>query len=256
MHGHMEESSNGGRRLSRTEFQKYFSPASNLPKIIGGVIIALGVVMCLMRGIMLLLGVVIMAIGAAIFFLAKESRASDEELDGALANMASDLDYQARLDIDVKEKVMSAFRPEVFTEFDYSGAETSPGTFRLVRGADRKYRTNKYTATEIVFTQTKLHICKYSLNLTEEGEDTERLAEKYVDLSSVGIDSETHEYTCVNGKKSVPVKIETRTMYVKKNDGTVAMRFPVGTGADVDRAVEEINRLIRTRKEKAEEDEA
>ncbi len=251
----MDSSNNSTRKLSRDEFRKYFSPASSVPKIIGGVIIAIGAVMCLLRGMMLFLGVVVMAIGAAIFFLAKESRASDEDLDGALADMASDIDYQARLDIDVREKVMSAFRPEVFTEFDYSGAESSPGTFRLVRGADRKYRTNRYTATEIVFAQAKLHIYKYTLNLTEEGEDAERLAERYVDLDSVGIDTDTREYICVNGKKSFPAKIETHTMYVKKNDGSVAMRFPVGSGADVDRTVEEINRLIKTRKEKAEEEE-
>ncbi len=242
------------RKLSHAEFVKYFSPASNLPKIIGGVIIALGALMCLMRGMMLFLGVVVMAIGAAVFFLAKESRASDEDVDNALADMGSDLDYKAKLDVDVREKMLTAFRPEVFSEYDFSGAVESPDSFRLVRGADRKFRTNKFTATEIVFTQTRLHIYKYSLNLTEEGENIEKLIEKYVDLDSVGIDSDTREYSCVNGKKSTTEKLETRTMYVKMNDGTVAIRFPVGSGADVDRAVEEINRLIRTRKEKADEE--
>lgn len=243
------------RKLSHAEFVKYFSPSSSVPKIVGGVIIAIGVVMMFLRGIMLLLGVVVAAIGGAVFFLAKESRASDEEVDKALSDMASDLDYRAKSDVDVKEKIMSAIRPEVFQEYDYSGAESDPGTFFMVKGSDNKYRTNKYTSTEIVFTQNKLHVYKYSLILTSEGESVEKLCEKYVDLDSVGVESRVGDFTYVSGKKRIPAKVETRTMFVKKNDGTVAIRFPVGGGADVDRTVEEINRLIRTRKEKAREEE-
>ena len=230
-------------------FRKYFTPVNMIPRIIGGFIVACGVIFAIVvRRMGLYFGFVIVITGLCVMIFSRDSRPSDEDVDGAVAKKIKDIDDTARQEIDVREKLIKAFPPVVFSDFDYSGYELDPGNFAVQRGRDGKYRTNRYSAAEIMFAQEKLHIFMYKICLTEEKEETKCLSERYVDLKEARIDRRTRSFVMYSGKNERRVELEFETIVIENNAGEVIFEMPVHDGADVDRTVETVNRLIDSKK--------
>ena len=175
-------------------FVKYFKPKNNIPQIIGGFIVACGVILAIMGGFGLFLGLIIIAVGLAIIIFARESRPTDADVDEAVQKKTKDITQDAMGEIDVHEKLVKAFAPVVFSEFDFSGQELDPANFSMQRGSDGKYRTNRYSSAVILFAQEKLHIYMHKFFLTKDEEETKVLSQPYTELKEA-IDSVLEKMT-------------------------------------------------------------
>lgn len=233
----------GSLSMDYNSFKKYFSPKNNLWQIIGGVIIALAVPLFFMR--MSMFGVVIVAIGACVFIFARDSRPSDADVDGAIEKKIKDIDNLAKQGIDLREKQIKAFPPVSFSEFDYSGDDII-----VQKGADGKYRSNRYSAAEIIFTQEKLHIFMMQFSLVEEKEEQKYFDAKYTELKDAKIERRHQTFVIDKGtKKEKEVALEFESIVIRDNGDNIVFDMPVHDGADVDKTVDTVNRLIEAKKE-------
>ena len=232
-------------------FRKYFTPQNIIPQIIGTVLVAVGAVLLFIGRFFLYMGVVVAAIGLCIIVCARESRPSDSDLDEAVAKKIKDLDDTAKHQIDIREHLVKAFPPVAFSDFDFSGVDDGSGEFLIHKGRDGKYRTNRYSAAEIMFAQDKLHIYMIKFYVTEAKEEETTLSENYVNLKCARFENRKHtfEVNVNSGKKTKTVELEFKFIVIENNDGKTVFEMPVHEGADVDKTIEDINRLIETKKE-------
>ncbi len=228
---------------------KYFLPQKPFWKIVGGVIAALGAIIMVLpgRGSMML-GCIPLFIGACIFIFAKDARPSDADIDNAVEKKIKALDELARRGVDIRERLIKAFPPVSFSGYNYRGSENDPD-LKVQRGSDKKYRSNKYSAAEILFAMEKLHIFMYQFCITKEEEDQRYFEAKYTDLKNATLEHGTNVFTVPKGKSFDEVTLEYQSIVIRDNDDNVIFDMPVTDGADVDKTIEIINRLITSKKE-------
>ncbi len=232
---------------------KYFLPKKSFWKIVGGVIAALGIIIMVLPGFgSMMLGCIPLFIGICIFIFAKDARPSDADIDGAVEKKIENLDDLARRGIDIRERLIKAFPPVSFSDYDYRG-NGDEDDIKVQRGADRKYRSNKYSAAEILFAMDKLHIFMYQFYLTKEQEDQRYFESKYTDLLGATLECGTSTFVIPKGKDFEEVTLEYHAIVIRDNDENVVFDMPVNDGADVDKTVEVINRLIKSKKEELNE---
>ncbi len=224
---------------------KYFKPKNMIPQTVGIAIIVFGVLVAILYWAYF--GVPIILVGACIVLFTRDSRISDDEVDSTAAAVIKDLDERAREDIGTRERVLRAFMPEVFTGYDYSASAES---LLVARGKDTKLRSNMYAAAELIFTEEGLHAYMYRFCLTEPKEDSRRILLKYDELGGASVSTRNERFTICNVSGDSSVEREVGTLEIKNTSGEVVMAIPVDAGADVDRAVETINRLAESKKNK------
>ncbi len=231
-------------------FKKYFSPKNSLWQIIGGVIMMLGVPFFFIGRGGSMMAVVFIAIGACVFIFSKDSRPSDADIDNAIQTKIKVVDELAKQGIDIRERQIKAFPPVAFDEFDYSGYAKGDESFMVQRGSDGRYRSNRYSAAEIIFTQEKLHLFMYQFCITEENEEKKYYDAKYTDLKNATIEHRSDIFVIDKGtKKEKEVTIAYDSIVIRDNDDSIVFEMPVHDGADVDKTVETVNRLITAKKE-------
>lgn len=236
--------------MDYNSYKKYFLPQNNLWQIIGCVIIALGIPFFFFRGFGSMMAVVIMGVGACVFIFAKGTRPNDSEIDEAIAKKIKNVEDTALHGIDLREKLIKAFPPVEFSEYDYSGIENGKEAFLVQQGSDGKFRTNRYSSAVILFAQEKLHIYKYQFSVTMDTETEEHFAALYTDLKEAKIETRENTFKLdVGTKKEREAKIEYKSIVVRDNGEKIVLEMPVHDGADVDKTVETINRLIEGKKE-------
>ena len=222
--------------------QKYFSPKNMIPQIIGYGIAAFGVFIAIADW--LFFGVPFIIVGGCIILFLRDSRPSDNDIDSTAETKIKDLDERAKAHIDVHEKPIRAFQPEVFAGYDYS----EPEGLLVSRGSDKKYRTNKYAAAELIFMQDRLHVLMYRFCLTKEDERTTYMTEKYDDLGGASVSSKKETFRLYGRTDGESFERELQTLEIRNNAGDIIFEIPVDAGADVDRTVETINQLVKSKK--------
>ncbi|MFY9381469.1 MAG: hypothetical protein WBI55_08510 [Eubacteriales bacterium] len=231
--------------------KKYYLPRKVTWQIIGGIIAAIGVPFFFLRqmgfygGTMIAL--ILVLIGVCIVIFANSSRPSDADIENCIAIKTKDVMERARMYIDTREKMIKAYPPMTFCEYDFSEADSEE--FLVQRGKDGRYRTNKYSYAIITFGQEKLHTYMYQFSLTKDWEQDTALDYKYTDLLSAEIERMSHIFKF--GVKGIETKVDFESMVIRKNDGEVIFTMPVRHAADVDKTVETINHLIKSRKDEA-----
>jgi len=228
--------------------KKYYLPRKATWQIIGGIIAACGVPFFILGRVGFfggtLLALILVLTGVCIVIFANSSRPSDADIDNCITIKTKDVMDRARLQIDTREKLIKAYPPIAFGEYDFSGADNED--FLVQRGKDGRYRTNKYSLGVITFGQEKLHIFMYQFSLTKDWEQDTSLDYKYTDLLSAEIERQSHTFKF--GVKAIETKVEFESIVIRKNDGEVIFTMPVRNAADVDKTVDTINHLIENRK--------
>ncbi len=227
---------------------KYFMPQKSFWKIVGAVIVAIGIPFFFIGHGGSMIGCVTIAVGLCVFIFAKDARPSDTDIDNAVAKKIQNVDEFARRGIDVREKLIKAFPPVMFSDFDYNAGSDDEEELKVQRGQDRKYRSNKYAAAQIMFATEKLHIFMYRFCLTKEADDEKYFEAKYTDLQDAVIEKDSRKFNIPKGKGFEEVELEYRAIVIRGNDGEIIFKMPVHDGADVDKAVDTINRLISSKK--------
>lgn len=236
--------------MDYNSYKKYFLPHNNLWQIIGGIITVCGIPFFFFRGFGSMMAIVIIAVGLCVFVFAKGNRPSDSEIDMAAAKKSENIEENARRGIDIREKLIKAFPPVSFSDYEFSGKNGDEGEFMVQKGSDGKYRSNRYYSAVILFAQEKLHIYEYAFSMTEPYEKENYFASLYTDLKEAKLEHRESSFVINKGAKSEKeVKLEHNAITVYNNDGEKVIDMPVKDDADVDKTVENINRLITGKKE-------
>ncbi len=223
---------------------KYFMPKNIIPQIVGYVILAFGVLVAAVYWIYL--GVPIIAVGGAVLLFTRDSRMSDAEVDGVAASKIKNLEDRARSELNVHEKELRGFPPEIFAGYDFTVGEG----LMINRGHDKKYRTDRYAAAQFVFARDFLHILSCRFRLTCDDERTMHISERYENLSCAEVRKDKGTFTLTASAKKETFERELCWLLIKNNDGDVIFEVPVDPGADVDRTISSINQLIKAKKSK------
>lgn len=223
--------------------KKYFTPKNMIPQIIGAVICAFGIFVAVVDWIYF--GAPIMIVGVCVILFTRDSRVSDEEVDRTVASKIKDLDERARADVGVREREMRGFMPESFSGYEFADG------IAVARGRDRKLRSERYAAAELVFTQECIHAYVYRFCLTEDEDSERRVTVKYADIGDAAVTERTVSVRVSNEPKGEPAEVTVHTLEILDDAGEPIISIPVGEGADVDRVVTNIKRLAEREKAKS-----
>ena len=230
---------------------KYFTTYGISPLTIAGLALAVvGVILCAIFinseiKVMAFVGIALIVVGIILLYIVNGGKSSPDDLDYQIYDRVKYLDETAQKRHEVYESQFSkVIKPITLKGFDYN---TREGLY-FKKGSDNKNRTNIYNTAVLYFTKDKMYIYGKHFSLTDEMFDREIMGKyKFVDLEKAEI---------IDGEATFPrgkyvSRINTHTFQITKNGGEVILSMSVDYGADMDKAVEDINRIIAVAKDEA-----
>ncbi len=230
---------------------KYFTTYGIHPATIVGIVLAVvGAILAYLFvssdvKIVALIGAVMIVAGLVILYIINGGKSSTDDLDYQIYERVKYLDETAQKRHEVYESHFSkVIQPVTLKGYDYY---TKEGLY-FKKGSDNKNRTNIYNTAVLYFTKDRMYIYGKHFSLTDELFDEEIVKKfKFVELDKAQV---------IDGEVAFPrgkyvSRIATHTFQVLKNDGEVVLSMTVDYGADIDKAVEDINRVIAVAKDEA-----
>lgn len=190
-------------------------------------------------------GIGVMVVGLVMLYIVLGGRTSPSDLDYQIYERVKYLDETAQKRLEVYESHFSkVIKPVTIKGYDYNTTEN----IYFKKGSDNKNRTNIYNTAVLYFTKDKMHIYGKHFSLTDDLFDREIMGHyKFVDIDRAEVvDSEV---AFAEGKYTR--RITVHTFRVLKNNGDVVLSMSVDYGADIDKAVADINRVISVAKDEA-----
>lgn len=224
--------------------QKYFAAKGINPVLIVGLVIALVGIVLLFGGNTRPIGIVIILVGIAVAVFGSGSKAGEYDIDNQIYGVTKEMPEQAMIKYEVYERhFLTIIKPIFLKGFDFS-----PADVYCKKGSDHVYRTNMYNAAQLYFTKTKIFVYGKHITLTDASEEA-----NYEFGGSYPF--ETVEKAYIEEKKFNAQGREISVYYfgLKLKSGEDAFKFTVEYGADIDKAVDDINHTIEKMTEKAEE---
>lgn len=230
---------------------KYFTTYGIHPgTIVGLVLVVVGAVLAYLflntdTKIVALIGAIILVAGLVVLYIINGGKSSPDDLDYQIYERVKYLDETAQKRHEVYESHFSkVIQPVTLKGYDYKPQEN----LYFKKGSDNKNRTNIYNTAVLYFTKDRMYIYGKHFSLTDEMFDKEIMGKyKFVDLDRAEIIDD--EVTFPRGK--YVNRIKTHTFQVIKNGGEVVLSMTVDYGADMDKAVDDINRVISVAKDEA-----
>lgn len=230
---------------------KYFTTYGIHPGTIVGLVLAvIGAILVALFidsevKIVALIGAVIVIAGLVVLYIINGGKSSPDDIDYQIYERVKYLDETAQKRHEVYESHFSkVINPVTLKGYDYY---TKEGLY-FKKGSDSKNRTNIYNTAVLYFTKDRMYIYGKHFSLTDEMFDKEIMGKyKFVDLDRAQIIDD--EVAFPRGK--YVSRIKTHTFQVVKNGGEVVLSMTVDYGADMDKAVEDINRVIAVAKDEA-----
>ena len=209
--------------------------------IVGMIILGIGVLFLavsellglrLFRGQMSV-AMTIMGIGALIAFVPAGKRANEGEIDDAILR-ATDK-YEEEVAENVNITLSRRIKPVLFGEFVYDGDDVL-----LRRGlSDRKYRSSKYVASAMLFTNDGIYISQKTVSLVEDNTVETDMEFVFEYLDEVYVVQEERVF----GEDKVKI-----AFFVVKENGEEKARIPVKYNAIADRVCDDVNNAIKEAK--------
>ncbi len=227
--------------------QKYFTaPAVSIPAIIAWAIIALGAFIVLTGGWMFL-GITIAGAGFAFLLITTGGKSTDGDIEFQISERIKDLQEMSEKKHEVYEKhFLKLLRPIDLRGYDFITDKTP---FFYKKGADGIQRTNYFVGTNLIFTNEKMVVYSRKFSLLDESIDEfESKIFYFTELDRAEVEECIYEH--VVGGKTTKVKYYIFRIYTV--DGSAAVEMCVDYGADIDRYVEQVSRVIVTRKRELE----
>lgn len=230
---------------------KYFTTYGIHPATIVGLVLAVLGIVCIALfadseyKFMALVGIGVIVVAIVILYIVNGGKASPDDLDYQIYERVKYLDETAQKRHEVYESHFSkVIKPVTLKGYDYYTTEN----LYFKKGSDNKNRTNIYNTAVLYFTKDKMYIYGKHFSLTDEMFDKEIMGKyKFTDLEKAEI---------IEGEATFPrgnyvARIKTYTFRVIRNNGDVVLSMTVDYGADMDKAVEDINRVIAVAKDEA-----
>ncbi len=194
---------------------------------------------------MAIVSIGVIVVGLVILYIIHGGKATPDDLDYVIYEKVKYLDETAQKRHEVYEsKFSKVIKPVYLKGYDYKPQDD----LYFKKGSDNKNRTNVYHTAVLYFTKDRMYIYGKHFSLTDELFDKEIMGKyKFVDLDRAEIiDGEASFQT---GKYTS--RVTTHTFQVIKNNGDVVLSMTVDYGADMDKAVDDINRVIAVAKDEA-----
>lgn len=175
----------------------------------------------------------IMGIGALIAFAPSAKRANEAEIDDAVLRATDKYDEEVAENINIT--LSRRIKPVLFGDFIYDGDDVL-----LRRGlSDRKYRSSKYTASALLFTNDGIYVSQKTVSLIEDSTVESDMEFVFEYLDEVYIVQEDRVF----GEDKVKI-----AFLVIKESGDEKARIPVKYNAIADRVCDDVNNAIKEAK--------
>lgn len=205
-----------------------------------------GPIIVLVIGILILLagqtlfGIIIAAAGGAWVYFSLNTT-TDADYDKSVNSQIPDLKKRALQKLGVDEDEVKEIAPIVMGGYRFNGAS------KFKKGDDGKWRTNRYEAVVLMFSQNEVHCYTYSFSTTENNVNEKTDVYFYRDVVTVSTDSETQSVTDSKTGKTEQANYEA---FVLRTTGGNALNVAVGNSdSDVDRSINAMRQLLRAKKQ-------
>lgn len=216
--------------------KRYFAN-KKLPMLIGGGLLAVGIVFLLMRGSWdfdpSLVGIPLALIGAVVFFADRMRTARDSQLDEAIAKKRRYTEEKEYEKYDLYERQLSYIN-HVLTE-QYIYTEDS----LIKRDGNGKYRSDRYSIVNLYFVESELIYVRQEFSFVEEYELIDDAAVPYASIGDVSVEEVNSPYKY--GKKDINIRHYRFT--VKDTEGNIILSCPTTFDAAMDECVKDIMKL-------------
>jgi len=191
------------------------------------------------------IGALVAIAGLVVLYIINGGKSSPDDIDYQIFDRVKYLDETAQKRHEVYESHFNkAIKPITIKGFDYKEQE---GHY-FKKGSDNKNRTNVYNTAVMYFTKDKMYIYGRHFSLTDETFDKEIMGKyKFLDLER----AEVIEGEVVYPRGKYVTRVKTYTFQVIKNGGEVVLSMTVDYGADIDKAVDDINRILGVARDEA-----
>lgn len=217
---------------------KYFtSTGPSLLVLIGLAIIVVGVVM-MMFPFMRMLGIIVAIVGLVVVVFGSGGKASGDDIEYQAGEKIKNMHEQGMIRFELFEKSLKYLRPLAIRGYEFDDS------VYYKKGSDGQQRTSIFSSAILFFTGEKICIHRKRFSFVDENLDEEiGGAYKYIDLDHAEIRDFMFERQV--GKRLVKFRVYKFAIVAK--DGSDVLDMCVDYGADIDKACEDINRIIKIR---------
>ncbi len=220
-------------------FQKYFAPPS-----VGGPVklIILGVVLFLIgfaATTMLLVGVVVIGLGAFWLYNRKSGGVTDADVGAAIDQAGANAQQSGLQKLGLDPAEVNLIEPVVIKGPDF---QKTRGKIR--KGKDGVVRTAANTVLVLFFSEHMVHCYSYRFDITDPSVQTQETDEYfYRDVVSVATATEEESFT-VNGKRE-SVNFDA---FLLRNAGGESLRIAAYNGGELAKSISGMRTLIQQKK--------
>lgn len=212
-------------------------------------LLGVGVLLCVVAGRetgLLMAGILLVLVGLCVMMFASGGKANEVDIDMTCMALTKDLEDAATKKFEVYERsYLRVIKPITIRGYEFS----EDPSLLIKKASDNKVRTNLFNGVYMFFTNDNAYIYRRRLSVTDEdvmADDYHKV--KYEKL--VGAFLEEGEYPYMHGKKE---KIYHDFKFVIKTVDGEVLRMSVEEGADVDKAIKDINHIIDIKHKNPEE---
>ncbi len=221
--------------------QKYFgSSGVNVPLLVGLAVAVIGIALLFVHNTRDF-GLIIIIVGAAVAVFASGSKSGESDIDNQIMGITKDMPEQAQIKYEVFERnFLTIIKPIFLRGFDYTG------DISCKKGPDHKYRTSDYNAAQLYFTNDKIYIYGKHICLVDSSEEKNYEfggSYAYGEIDKAYVEDQDYDY---NGRN-----VSIHFFGIKNVKGEDIIRFTVEYGADIDKAVDDINHVVGKMTERA-----
>lgn len=218
---------------------KYFTSKGLTPLMIVALAVILVGVILFIPWATRFVGVILLVVGIGLAIFAGGGKASGDDIEYQVGEKMKNMHERGMVRFELFEKSLKYLQPITLRGYEFSD------DVYYKKGSDGKNRTSIFSAAILFFTGEKLHIHRRRFSFVDDLLDEELGGSyKYIDLDHAEV--REHPFQRAVGKHTV--KFTDYHFVLVGMDGTDVLDMSVEYGADVDKACEDINRIIDIRK--------
>lgn len=185
------------------------------------------------------IGVILLVVGVGLAIFASGGKASGDDIEYQVAEKVKNMNERGMVRFELFQKSLKYLEPITMHGYEFNDE------VYYKKGSDGKNRTNIYSEAILFFTGERIDIHRRRFSLTDDLLDEELGGTyKYIDLDHAEV--QEHPFKREVGKHTV--KFTDYHFVLIDAEGNAVLDMSVDYGADVDKACEDITRIIDIRK--------
>ncbi len=217
---------------------KYFTSRGPSPLMyVAFAVMIVGLVLAFVRGTRFV-GIILIVVGIGLLIFASGGKASGDDIEYQVGEKMKGMAERGMIRFELFEKSLKFLQPLTLRGYEFTD------DVYYKKGSDGKNRTSMFSAAVLFFTGDKLHIHRRRFSFIDDTIDEELGGTyRYIELDHAEVREQRFERQI--GKRNVHFT-DYHFVLVGK-DGTDVLDMSVDYGADIDKACDDINRIIDIR---------